>query len=179
VLLFLYCRLQRHLPSIAVLAQDHLNDVMFNSTGLVLSYLATNYYNWIDPIGAMLIATLIIRSWGSTALKNIKYIVGITADPAFLNRLTYLSLTHDSRILKIDTARAYHSGNSLCVEVDIVLPPEMPLAEAHDIGESLQMKLETLKRVDRAFVHLDYEVEHKPEHKSSQARQRRSTKETV
>ena len=52
------------------------------------------------------------------------------------------------------------------VEVDIVLPADMPLREAHDIGESLQMKLEKLEDVERAFVHLDYEYAHKPEHYS-------------
>ena len=88
-------------------------------------------------------------------------------------------MVHDPRILKVDTSRAYHSGNSLFVEVDIVLPPNMTLEEAHDIGESLQIKLESLKKVDRAFVHLDYEVDHKPKHKSSQAHQRRSTKEII
>ena len=42
-----------------------------------------------------------------------------------------------------------------------------PLKEAHDIGESLQMKIEQLDDVERAFVHLDYETEHGPnmEHK--------------
>lgn len=40
----------------------------------------------------------------------------------------------------------------------------MPLKEAHTIGETLQMKIEKLTEVERAFVHLDYECEHKPEH---------------
>ncbi len=40
----------------------------------------------------------------------------------------------------------------------------MPLKEAHDIGEGLQVKLEKLSPVERAFVHLDYEYEHSPEH---------------
>lgn len=43
----------------------------------------------------------------------------------------------------------------------------MTLKEAHDIGEPLQQKLESLPEVERAFVHLDYEFEHRPsdEHK--------------
>ena len=40
----------------------------------------------------------------------------------------------------------------------------MPLREAHDIGEALQMKMERLPEVERCFVHLDWEVEHRPEH---------------
>lgn len=179
VLLWLYCRMFPNLPSVVILAQDHQNDIMFNSTGLVLSFLATKYLWWIDPVGAMLIAGLIIRSWGSTAIENIRYIVGVSADNAFINRITYISMTHDPRILKIDTARAYYSGDTIFVEVDIVLPPTMSLAEAHDIGEALQTKLEVLNEVDRAFVHLDYEYEHKPEHKASVAlHKRRSTRET-
>ena len=43
----------------------------------------------------------------------------------------------------------------------------MKLRESHDIGESLQLKIERLPEVERAFVHLDYEWEHDPysEHK--------------
>ena len=81
-----------------------------------------------------------------------------------MNKCVYLALTHDPRILMIDTVKAYHSGEGLFVEVDIVLEKFMRLDEAHDIGESLQIKLEDLPEVERAFVHLDYEWEHKPEH---------------
>jgi divalent metal cation (Fe/Co/Zn/Cd) transporter len=48
--------------------------------------------------------------------------------------------------------------------VDIELPEDMSLREAHDIGESLQNKLEALTEVERAYVHLDYESSHTPEH---------------
>nr|GMD47862.1 metal tolerance protein 4-like isoform X2 [Ipomoea batatas] len=40
----------------------------------------------------------------------------------------------------------------------------LPLKEAHAIGESLQIKIEELTEVESAFVHLDYECDHKPEH---------------
>jgi len=65
----------------------------------------------------------------------------------------------------VDTVRAFHFGNNYLVEVDVVLPADMPLRMTHDIGESLQIKLEMLPEVDRAFVHIDYECTHKPEHK--------------
>jgi len=47
------------------------------------------------------------------------------------------------------------------------LPEEMSLKEAHNIGEALQQKLEKFPRVERAFVHIDYEIDHNPheEHK--------------
>ena len=89
---------------------------------------------------------------------------GRAAPPEFLQKITYLACNHHSAIKSIDTVRSYHFGHRFLVEVDIQLPEDMPLRETHDIGESLQNKIERLPEVERAFVHIDYEVEHKPEH---------------
>lgn len=98
---------------------------------------------------------------------QIKLLTGHTADPNFLSKITWICLNHHHEIIYIDTVRAFHFGNNFLVEVDIVLPEDMSLKEAHNIGESLQQKLEKFKLVERAFVHLDYEIEHNPteEHK--------------
>lgn len=40
----------------------------------------------------------------------------------------------------------------------------MPLKEAHSIGDTLQNKIERFPEVERAFVHIDFECDHKPEH---------------
>lgn len=45
--------------------------------------------------------------------------------------------------------RAYYFGSRLLVEVDIVLPEDITLKEAHDIGESLQNQIERLENVER------------------------------
>lgn len=37
----------------------------------------------------------------------------------------------------------------------------MTLKESHNIGETLQMKIERLPEVERAFVHLDFDTEHR------------------
>jgi divalent metal cation (Fe/Co/Zn/Cd) transporter len=104
-------------------------------------------------------------NWIGTAQEQIANLTGISAPPEFLNQLTYMALNHDKNVTAVDTVRAYHFGNQLLVEVDIVLPKGMPLKQTHDIGESLQIKLESLDEVERAFVHLDWEFEHAPEHK--------------
>jgi len=47
------------------------------------------------------------------------------------------------------------------------MDPDLPLRVSHDVGQTLQRKLEGLADVERAFVHVDYEAEHDPheEHK--------------
>ena len=94
--------------------------------------------------------------------EQIKLLTGHTADTNFLSKITWICLNHHREIIFIDTVRAFHFGNNFLVEVDIVLPEDMSLKEAHNIGETLQQKLEKFQLVERAFVHLDYEVDHNP-----------------
>lgn len=58
---------------------------------------------FLDAAGAIAIALLILTSWASTAFEHMWYLVGKTAPQDFLNKLVYVSITHDSRIKKIDT----------------------------------------------------------------------------
>ena len=99
--------------------------------------------------------------------EQTKLLTGHTADPNFLSKITWICLNHHKDIAMIETVRAFHFGNHFLVEVDIVLPEDMPLKDSHNIGEALQQKLEKFPLVERAFVHLDYEADHHPheEHK--------------
>ncbi|KAL8656709.1 MAG: hypothetical protein Q9210_000050 [Variospora velana] len=73
-------------------------------------------------------------------------------------------MTHSPQILSLDTVRAYHSGPRIIVEVDVVMDPHETLRATHDVAEDLQVKLESLPDVERAYVHIDFETSHKPEH---------------
>lgn len=102
---------------------------------------------------------------------------GKTAQPEFINRIIKVKhiknlnfkvcIDHDPRISFIDTVYVYHFGIRFLVEVHIVMDETMILRETHDISEKLQNNIESLPEVERAFVHVDYEYEHKPqdEHK--------------
>ncbi|KAF9677046.1 hypothetical protein SADUNF_Sadunf08G0066900 [Salix dunnii] len=164
-LLMIYCRRFKN-EIVRAYAQDHLFDVVTNSIGLVTAVLALRYYWWIDPTGAIIIALYTINTWARTVIENVWSLIGRSAPPEFLAKLTYLIWNHHEEIKHIDTVRAYTFGNHYFVEVDIVLPGDMVLNKAHDIGEDLQEKLEQLPEVERAFVHIDFEFSHRPEHKS-------------
>ncbi|XP_009792644.1 metal tolerance protein 11 isoform X1 [Nicotiana tabacum] len=163
LVLMLYCRSFTN-EIVKAYAQDHFFDVITNIIGLIAALLANYITDWIDPVGAMILALYTIRTWSMTVLENVNSLVGKSAAPEYLQKLTYLCWNHHKAIRHIDTVRAYTFGSHYFVEVDIVLPADMPLQEAHDIGESLQEKLELLPEIERAFVHLDYEYSHKPEH---------------
>jgi len=161
--LYLYCR---NNPSelVKIYAEDHRNDVLTNGIGLAGAIAGDKLFYWIDPLGAILLATYLVWNWGNAALENVKNMVGLSASPELLQKLTFMCYNHHSEVMKIDTVRAYTFGPRYIAEVDVVLPDNMPLQQAHDIGESLQNRLEAMHEIERAFVHLDYEYEHPPEH---------------
>ncbi|XP_042520293.1 metal tolerance protein 9-like [Macadamia integrifolia] len=161
--LMIFCRRFKN-EIVRAYAQDHFFDVVTNSTGLVAAVLAARYYWWIDPTGAILIALYTMSTWARTVRENVWSLIGRTAPPEYLSKLTFLIWNHHEEIKHIDTVRAYTFGSHYFVEVDIVLPADMPLSEAHNIGEKLQEKLEQLPEIERAFVHIDFEYSHKPEH---------------
>ncbi|KAA8523406.1 hypothetical protein F0562_009829 [Nyssa sinensis] len=163
--LMLYCRRFKN-EIVRTYAQDHFFDVITNSVGLATAVLAVRFYWWIDPTGAIIIALYTICTWAKTVIENVWSLIGRTAPPDFLAKLTYLVWNHHEEIKHIDTVRAYTFGSHYFVEVDIVLPEDMLLSQAHNIGEQLQEKLEQLPAVERAFVHIDFEFTHRPEHKS-------------
>jgi len=113
----------------------------------------------IDPIGAMLISLYIIFCWLKQLREQVRNLSGYAAEPEFIQKITWLTLHHSPLIQKIDTVRAFHFGTSFLVEVEVILPETMSLKEAHDIGDALEDKLESIPEVERAFVHLDYVVE--------------------
>lgn len=160
--LWLYCKSSRN-EIVRAYAKDHYFDVVTNVVGLIAAVLGNKFYWWIDPAGAILLAVYTIINWSGTVVENAVSLVGQSAPPEFLQKLTYLVIRHPL-VQRVEMIRAYTFGVLYFVEVDIVLPEELPLKEAHVIGETLQNKIEKLTEVERAFVHLDFECDHKPEH---------------
>lgn len=161
--LWFYCRSSGN-TIVRAYAKDHYFDVVTNVVGLVAAVLGDMFYWWIDPAGAIILAVYTITNWSGTVLENAASLVGQSAPAEVMQKLTYLVIRHHPQVKRVDTVRAYTFGVLYFVEVDIELPEDMPLKEAHAIGESLQMKIEKLSEVERAFVHLDFECDHKPEH---------------
>jgi len=163
--LFLYCwALKDKYSQINILWKDHRNDLFINGFGILTSVGGSKLKWWIDPMGAIILSCLIAVIWLHTAFSEFLLLVGVTASVEKQQLITYVCLTHSVEIQGIDTVRVYHSGPRLIAEVDVVMNPDSSLRDTHDVAEELQIKLESLPDIERAYVHVDYETTHKPEH---------------
>lgn len=163
--LFLYTwALKDRYSQVYILWQDHRNDLLINGFGLLTSVGGSKLVWWIDPAGAILLGVIVSTIWLRTAFTEFLLLVGVVASVETQQLITYVCVTHSPAVQQIDTVRVYHSGPRLIAEVDVVMPQDATLGETHDVAEALQSKLECLPDVERAYVHVDYETTHKPEH---------------
>ncbi|KAL8928663.1 MAG: hypothetical protein Q9172_000801 [Xanthocarpia lactea] len=165
---WLWCRLIKN-SSVQALAQDAMTDVVFNLFSIIFPIVG--YYLhiwWLDALGGLLLSCYVIFNWSRTTTTHIKHLTGAAADPVDRNILLYLTMRFAKTIKQIQGIQAYHAGDKLNVEVDVVLDENMTLRDSHDLGESLQYVLESVPSVDRAFVHLDYASWNLPSHMQQQ-----------
>ncbi|KAI1810539.1 hypothetical protein GGS20DRAFT_589429 [Poronia punctata] len=168
-LCWLWCRLVRN-SSVQALAADALTDVIFN-TGSILFPIVGAYCHiwWLDALGGLLLSAIVIMNWSQTSLQHIKNLSGFSATADQRNVLLYLTMRFAKTIRQIQGLQAYHAGDKLIVEADVILDASTTLRDSHDLSESLGYVLESVPIVDRAFVHADYASYNLPTHMEQQS----------
>ena len=163
-----WCRLIKN-SSVQALAQDAMTDVIFNTFSIIFPLVGYYAQVWfLDALGGLLLSLYVIFNWSRTTTTHIRHLTGAAASATDRNILLYLTMRFAEPIQKIQGLQAYHAGDKINVEVDIVLDEHTSLRDSHDLGESLQYVLESVPNVDRAFVHLDYAGWNLPTHMQQQ-----------
>lgn len=155
-LCWLWCRLVKN-SSVQALAADAMTDVIFNMGSIffpIVGFYAKIW--WMDALGGLVLSMVVIYNWSETSSEHIKHLTGFSATADQRNILLYLSMRFAKTIKQIQGLQAYHAGDKLNVEVDIILDESTTLRDSHDLCESLGYVLESVPIVDRAFVHADY-----------------------
>lgn len=142
---------------VQALVQDCKTDVIFNTLSLLFPLIGHQVdVWWLDPVGAGLLSLFIIYDWGHTSFENVVRLSGEAVDDDVLRKLIYLAYRFSPVVEGFKSVTAYHAGDGVWVEFDILLDQETRLSRSHDIAETLQYCAEGLGEVDRAFVTTDY-----------------------
>lgn len=154
---------------VQALAQDCKTDVYFNVLSLLFPLLGKQVdVWWLDPTGAAILSLVIIWDWAGTAFENVTRLSGSAVDDRLFRKLIFLAWRFAPIVEGFKNVQAYHAGDGVWVEVDILLDSRTPLMRSHDIAETLQYCLEGLPEVDRAFVTTDYAESGPTGHSSNQ-----------
>lgn len=142
---------------VQALAQDCKTDVIFNTISLLFPFVGAkaNIW-WLDPAGAGLLSLFIIYDWTSTSFENVIRLSGQAAPQHLQKKLLYLAYRFAPVVDGIKSLTAYHAGDGIWVEYDLLFDEQTRLHRSHDVAETLQYCAEGLNEVDRAFVTTDY-----------------------
>jgi len=141
-------------PAIRASARDNLADVVASSAAL-LGVLGSNLVHpFLDPAAGVLVAFWILRAIWEIAHENLGYLTGRGAPPEVTAEIVEAA-TSVPGVLDVHQVIADHVGPELRVDMHIDVDGEMPLREAHAIGEQVETRVEALPNVDQAFVHVE------------------------
>jgi hypothetical protein len=131
-----------------------MTDVVFNAFSIffpLVGYFAKIW--WLDSLGGILLSAYVIINWSRTSAEHIRNLTGASATADERNILLYMTMRFAKSINRIQGLQAYHAGDKLNVEVDIVVDEHTSLRDSHDLGESLQYVLGMLLSYSRkAYV---------------------------
>lgn len=145
---------------VQALAQDCKTDVYFNTLSLLFPLIGHQAHVWwLDPLGAALLSLFIIYDWAGTCFENVARLCGSAVDDPLQQKLTFLAYRFSPLVNGFKSITAYHAGDGVWAEYDVLLDEKTPLRRAHDIAETLQYCCEGLMEVDRAFVTPDCECD--------------------
>ena len=119
---------------------------------------------WMDSTGGIILSLFVLYNWCQTAIENSIKLIGESGSLQLKRSIIYLSACHDPLIIGVEKVLVFQVGPQHFTEVHIIVPSQTPTCVSHDIGESLQMKIERLPEIERAFVHLDTEKSYHMEH---------------
>ncbi|KAF8749637.1 Cation efflux family [Rhizoctonia solani] len=142
---------------VQALAQDNKNDVFFTTFSVIFPGLAgaTNL-PWLDPLGGIILSLYIIIEWTETLMLNFRQLSGRAADPDEYQRMLYLITRFTT--LKYPISKCTTQAQNSSARPTSSSHKQTSFEEVHNVSEAIQVALECLEDVNRAYIHADFTV---------------------
>lgn len=113
--------------------------------------------NYLDAIGAILIALFILKMGIEMFASGIKELIDTAVDEETLQQITHC-IRQTPGVVSIHQLRTRLHGGQVFVDVHIIVDPFISVSEGHHIGEQVHMRLiQQCKPITDVTVHIDPE----------------------
>ncbi|PIZ03972.1 MAG: cation transporter [Gammaproteobacteria bacterium CG_4_10_14_0_8_um_filter_38_16] len=114
-------------------------------------------WSWLDAIGAMIIAILIIKMAVQMIWHSTQELIDHGVDEATLERIKK-TIKQVPGVRSIHQLRTRMHGQSILIDLHIIVDPFISVSEGHHIGEEVHLKLlQNIKNLNDVTVHIDPE----------------------
>lgn len=141
-------------PAIFASSVDCRNDVIISSA-VLLGFVGYKFgYTYLDPAVGIVIGLWIIFSGYQVGKANIDFLIGKCPNKEFIEKIESVASNIEG-VKKLHDVRAHYVGNYVHVELHIEVNKRLSMIKAHSIGKAVQLKLESLPWINKAFIHID------------------------
>lgn len=141
-------------PALIAAGIDSRNDVL---SSFVVLIGITGYYfgiTYLDAVAGIFIGLYIIKSGFDIGRENVDYLMGKSPEKEYYRKLWKLGESVPG-VIDVHELKIHYVGNYFHAEIHIEVEGDISTFESHGIAEKVQKKIESLKDVDRVFVHVD------------------------
>ncbi len=152
-------RVGKRTRSIALEADGrHVLTDVYTSIGVIAGLLLvriTGWY-WMDGLAACIVGVNILIT-GSRLIRQSYHGLMDAADPAVLDQIAAVIGTHRRTVwIDIHKLRAWSAGSRIHVDLHLILPRRMSLADAHEEADALEkIILQEVAGASSVLVHMD------------------------
>jgi len=141
-------------PALKATALDSLMDIFVAGAALVGLAGARLGFPILDPLAGFIISLWIMYTGYKIGMENIDYLMGRAPEPALMKDIERETLAVEG-VLAYNTVRAHYVGNFIHVEIHIDVDKTLSTATSHEIGKSVEDRVESLPSIEKTFVHID------------------------
>ena len=141
-------------PALTATGVDARNDVLVSLTALIGVVCSIFSLSIVDGVTALIICLFILYSGYHIGIENIDYLMGKAPPESFISEIK-----SKVRLIKgvegLNDVRAHYVGTFIHIEIHIEVNKNLTTEESHLIGKRVQLAVEGLSQIDKAFIHID------------------------
>lgn len=143
-------------PTLATTAKDNLSDVLTSIGAFAGALGSTLIHPWADPVAGFLVAGWIFRSAILASKENLNYLTGAGASADLRKKVVEIASAVPG-VQRVHHTMTEYVGPRLVVDLHVNVSGKLTVEKAHQIEDEIVHRLERMKEVDRAYVHIEPE----------------------
>jgi len=141
-------------PAIKALMIDSRNDILASTVALAGVLGVVLDYQIFDSIAALFVAGFVIKQGYDIGKENINYLVGKAPSRLILHQIKCRARSI-SGVKGVHDVKAHYVGPKIHVEIHVEVDEKLSTRESHSLCKKVERKIEAMRVVNKAFVHID------------------------
>ncbi|MBN1677147.1 MAG: cation transporter [Candidatus Thermoplasmatota archaeon] len=135
----------------------HLLTDVWTSVGVIVALVLMHFtgYQWLDPIVAIFVALLIIRTAFGITKRSTEGLLDKSLPDSELRLIESVIRSHESDVLNFHKLRARKMGSDRQIDLHLVVPRYQSVKQSHDLVDELEEEIKVALMHASVVVHIE------------------------